>query len=174
MTNGTWPPDAVQEEGWPPLTVDQFRAMFPAFADTTKFPDLMVQTWLDMGWTMTNDCWGSKRPLGQGLWTGHELYKFGPGGLTSVPPGAQYIANGLTGATNSKSVGPVSVGYDTTLTKIERAGPYNASIYGQQYFQMAMQYGTGPIQVGPAVCPPQYSGAAWAGPGYPWIPLSWG
>ena len=146
----------------PPLTPDQFRNLFPAFADPTRFSDALIQTWLDLA-PLDPCVWGDRYQIGQGLWTAHELYKFGPGGLMTAAPGSHTLVSGLQGAVSNKSVGPVSVGYDLNLTKIEGAGPYNASMYGQQFWQIAMSLPVGPYQIGAATPNPWGSGP-WVGP----------
>jgi hypothetical protein len=146
--NGCAPP--------PPLTADQFRAMFPEFNDPVAYPDATIEMWISL--CPIDPCiWGSMYNLGQGLWTAHELKKFGPangtGGLAQKG-----------GPVQSKSVGPVSVSYDLTLGKEEGAGSYNNTIYGQQFIHWARLLGMGPIQVGAVTIPPYGTARSWLGP----------
>jgi hypothetical protein len=148
-----------------PLTPDQFRALFTAFTDPTTYPDAMIQGWLDLA-PLDPYIWGARYPLGQGLWTAHELAKYGPGGLAATGG-----ASGIGGIMQSKSVGPVSVSYDTGIgTEGELAGQYNLTIYGRQFWSMAKLLGIGaPIQLGAATPPPPGTGAGWIGPPpWPW------
>lgn len=142
-----------------PPTPDDFRQMFSMFADEDKYPDAMIQMWLDQA-PCDPLVWGKRYQLGTLLWTAHELAKFGPDGLASAS-----IA-GQTGVPNNKSVDSVSIGYDTTLSKVEGAGPYNLTIYGQQFWQLAQYVGAGsiPVQIGAASPAPPGSGPAWPGP----------
>lgn len=146
--------------GWDqPLTPDQFRMLFPAFADDTTYPDAMIQTWLNM--CPIDPCvWGSVYQLGMGLWVGHEMTKFGPNGLASLP--------GQTGVgiVNNKSVDSVSIGYDTQMGADPEAGQYNMTLYGRQFWSMLKYLPIGPIQIGPGGCPGYYSptSGAWIGP----------
>jgi len=156
--------DATLPPGWDqPLTTTQFRAMFAEFSDTTKFPDPMIQVWLDQA--PVDPCvWQDRYQLGQGLWAAHELKKFGPGGLTSGGPNS-----GVGGIVSNKAVGPVSVGYDNSIGEEDGAGSYNLTIYGRQFWSILRLLPIGPIQVGPAA-PPLYplagggGGGAWIGP----------
>jgi hypothetical protein len=149
----------------PPLTVAQFRAMFMAFADPTTYPDATIQQWLDLA-PLDPYIWDARYPLGQGLWTAHELAKFGPGGLAATGG-----PSGLGGIVQSKGVGPVSVSYDTAIgSEGELAGQYNMTIYGRQFWSMAKLLGIGaPIQLGAATPPPSGTGSGWIGPPpWPW------
>ena len=155
-----------------PLDLETFRTAFPAFADTTTFPDAGVQLWLDMGCSMVNSCWGPMAGTGQGWWAAHELAK----GATAAAQAASGNFSGIAGVVASKSVGPVSVSYDTKLgSEPEAAGNYNGTVYGRQYFHMAQLYGTGPLQIGAASCPPWGSSpsGAWTGPPLGWFGSSW-
>lgn len=141
----------------PPLTVEQFRTMFPAFADAEKYPDATIQIWLDLA-PLDPWVWGDRYQLGQGLWVAHELTKMGAGGL------AQGAGGWAGGPIQSKSVGPVSLSYNTGLTAMADAGPYNATLYGQQFWMMAKYLAIGPYQIGAATPGPPGSGRPWVGP----------
>jgi hypothetical protein len=149
-----------------PMTVDVFRLLFPAFADETKFPDATIQVWLDLGAAYVKCSGGPSQGFGQGLWAAHELAKMTMAGQ----PGGNL--SGIGGIANSKSVGPVSIGYDTSIGTIDGAGPYNLTLYGRQWYQLAKLFGMGPFQFGPPEPAPPGSGPAWMGPipylGYDW------
>src|SRR5215831_17482671 len=114
----------------PPLDPTTFRAMVPAFADVGSYPDATIQLWLDLA--PVDPClWGQWYQLGQGLWAAHELAKFGPAGASAGNP------TGLGGPIASKSVGPVSVSYDTGIGAEEGAGQYNLTMYGRQFIHYA-------------------------------------
>jgi hypothetical protein len=74
---------------------------------------------------------------------------------------------GQTGVLSSKSVGPASASYDVSAATYEDAGYFNMTIYGRRLWQLAMQVGAGPIQIGIGIAPP-FSGA-FAGNGGAWI-----
>ena len=147
----TTPPQA-------PLTADQFRALFPAFVDPVAYPDTAIDWWLSMA--PVDPClWGNWYQLGQGLWTAHELGKFGP---ANAPPAGG--ATGLSGPMQSKSVGPVSVSFDTSIGAEAGAGQYNSTLYGRQFIHYARLIGMGPIQVGAVTIPPYGTSNTWLGP----------
>jgi hypothetical protein len=156
MTNGTLPPASSTPQ--PPLTSDQFRAIFsPTFSDPVAYPDATIDWWLSMA--PVDPCiWGQWYQLGQGLWTAHELAKLGP---VNADIGGQ---TGLSLVVSSKGVGPVSVSYDNSLGAEEGAGQYNMTIYGRQYIHYARLMGAGPIQVGAVTIPPYGTNFSWLGP----------
>jgi len=139
-----------------PLDPATFRLLFPAFADETKYPDAVIQMWLDMGGCMVNCAWGCMQAFGQGLWAAHEMAKLG----AAAQPGAPL--NGITGVVSNKSVDSVSVGYDTNIGTIDGAGQYNLTIYGRQYYSFMRLFGMGPFQFGPPE--PAPIGTPWIGP----------
>jgi hypothetical protein len=150
------PPDPCD-----PLTPAQFRALFPAFADPVTYPDAMIQMWLNMC-PISCDVWGGLYQLGMGLWVGHEMTKFGPNGLASKPG-----STGI-GIPASKSVGGVSVSYDTSMGADPEAGQYNMTLYGRQFWSLMQYLPIGPIQLGapgPGVWPYPYPYiSVWGGP----------
>lgn len=140
-----------------PLTVTNFRLLFGAFADETAFPDAVIQMWLDIAQGFVNCGWGSAQAFGQGLWAAHELAKM----TQAAQPGASL--SGIVGIPNNKSVDSVSLGMDTTTGTVEGAGSYNLTVYGRQWYQLAMVFGMGPFQFGP----PEWVStgqAPWMGP----------
>lgn len=156
------PPPRPRSAPPTPLDVASFRALFPAFADETAFPDATIQLWLDTAANFTNCAWGPLQGFGQGLWAAHELAKLTQAGQPGVP------LSGIVGIPNSKSVDSVSTGYDTELGTIEGAGSYNLTIYGRQYYQLMMVFGMGPFQFGPPEAPPPGTQIPWLGP-WPWL-----
>ena len=142
-----------------PLTVDEFRTLFPVFT-SPPYSDEMVKAWLDLA--PVDPCiWCDRYHLGQALWAAHELTKYGPNGLAGA------AGSGVSGAIQSKAVGPVSVSYDVRLGFVEGAGPYNLTIYGQQFYFFAQMIGLGsiPMQIGAATPSPSGAGrGAWPGP----------
>lgn len=147
-----------------PLDLATFRTAFTAFADTSLYPDASVQMWLDTGAQFVNCNWGPLQGYGQGLWAAHEIAKL----AQAASQAASGNPGGVGGIVQSKSVGPVSVSYDTQLgTEGEAAGQYNLTIYGRQYWHYVRLFGMGAIQVGAASAAPFGSGIGWIGPP-PW------
>lgn len=130
-----------------------FRAHFPEFADTSRYPDSQVQFWLDIGSVMCSAwVWGNAQQQGAELVCAHflalgQLARQGASAVGGVPG----LARGIM---NSKSVSKVSVGYDVGVTAMEGAGPWNYTIYGQQYYWLVLLAGTGGFEVLGVVNPP--------------------
>jgi hypothetical protein len=139
------------------LSAAQFRIMFPAFSDPAAYPDATIEFWIGLA-PCDPDIWNGYYQLGQGLWAAHEMMKFG-----SVPGSGGPGASGI-GPMTSKSVGPVSVGYDANVGSEDGAGSYNSTIYGRQFYHWAKLLGMGPIQVGAVTVPPYGTGSTWLGP----------
>jgi hypothetical protein len=170
VSNGNGATTCPQQPLPYPLDLATFRTMWTAFADPTAYSDATVQVWLDIGCNMVNCNWGPAAGFGQGLFAAHELAKF----AQAAQQAASGNLSGISGPPQSKSVGPVSVSYDLRLGYDEAAGPYNNTIYGQQYFRLAQLYGTGPLQIGAASLPtPWGSGIGWTGPPLGWWGSSW-
>lgn len=139
-------PLSVRPPTNPYVTPDQFRLDMPAFEDATNYPDPTVQYFLDISGVMINvNRWGQMSVMGMELITAHFLtlqrYAFlKAGGGAGAAAGVPGIAGGLM---SSKSVSKVSVSYDQSSTAIEGGGPWNYTVYGQQFLWWASLAGTG-------------------------------
>jgi Protein of unknown function (DUF4054) len=139
-------PLSVRPPTNPYVTPDQFRIDKPAFADATTYPDGTVQYFLDLSGVMINPSrWGQMTVEGMELITAHFLtlqrYAFlKAGGGAGAAAGVPGLSGGLV---SSKSVSKVSVSYDQSSTAIEGGGPWNYTVFGQQFLQWAMMAGTG-------------------------------
>lgn len=119
------------------LTVASFRAAFPAY---TQVPhaDARVQFWLDMAVRLMNaDRWGDLFDNGQGLFVAHHLTLERQASATS---GGNEGAPGLV---SGKTVGSVSKSYSQQDVTFARAGNYNLTVHGREYFQLARMIGAG-------------------------------
>lgn len=88
--------------------------------------------------------WGDFRTTGVKLYVAHEI--------TIAKQSASAAASGGTpgifgGVPNSKAVGAVNVGYDSTSTAEKDAGWWNLTNYGKQYIRLARMFGAGCIQL---------------------------
>lgn len=118
-----------------------FRANFPEFADTTKYPDTLLTFWSAFGeMRCTAAVWGDMRDNAVQLYTAHAvtIAKQQQSGL----PGSQAMP------ISSKAVDKLSVSYDTALAKIEGAGNYNLTTYGRDFYQLVRLAGMGGVQLG--------------------------
>jgi hypothetical protein len=133
----------------PYVTVDKFRVDFPAFADEATYSEPRVQSFLDLAGLMAvPGVWMGMTVMAQELLTAHFLtlqqyamQRAAAGGPGGAVPG---MAVGLM---SSKSVSKVSVGYDYASSQMEGWGPFNLTVYGQQYAFFAQMAGTGGFEV---------------------------
>lgn len=121
------------------VTVAQFRADFPEFADATKYPDASVNFWLNIAATRLDPVrWADMLDPGTELFVAHQVVLSArnakSAGVTVAP-----IA--------SKSVDKVSVSYDTSAVRLDNAGHWAATNYGQQFWQLLQMAGAGGVQL---------------------------
>jgi hypothetical protein len=139
-------PLSVRPPANPYITPDQFRLDMPVFEDPTIYPDPTVQYFLDVSGVMINEKrWGQMTVMGMELVTAHFLtlqrYAFlKAGGNVGGAGGVPALAGGLM---SSKSVSKVSVSYDQSSTSVEGGGPWNYTVFGQQFLWWASLAGTG-------------------------------
>ena len=133
------------------VTVAQFRADFPAFADDAAYPDAAIQFWLDLAPAYVGDAWAQYQDKGTELFAAHNL-ALGP----VVGAGGVVTGGGVSGPVTSKSIKDVSVSYDASVGLDETAGFYNGTIYGRQYWQLRKLFGKGVLQLTGAA--PAYGG----------------
>lgn len=127
------------------MDIPAFRAAFPEFADTATYPKEMVKLWSDFAELNVSSCrWKENTVMGVRLLTAHELVLAGKDLETAAIGGTPGQASGPA---NSKTVGSVSVGYDSQATSEQKAGYFNLTTYGKQYFRLSRMYGAGAIQL---------------------------
>lgn len=119
------------------MVIATFRTNFPLFADAVKYPDAMITFWSTIAEAQVAlDRWGDIRSQAVELFTAHHLIIAADGNI-----GKQ------TGIQSNKSVGDVSVGYDTQLSGELNAGHWNLTTYGKMFIRLARMYGAGCIQL---------------------------
>lgn len=123
----------------------QFRADFPEFASTTDYPGSMLDFWSGIAAELVDlTRWGTLYDQGVSLFVAHNIalqrknIQAAAGGGV---PGSQ------SGAVASKTVGSVSVSYDTGAAMLPNAGHWNLTLYGMQYIQLARMIGAGAVQL---------------------------
>lgn len=126
-------------------TVEQFRTDYPEFANTTRYPDPIINRALRQA-DMTLD---QNVQLGQfvflaELFTAHytEL-----GGKTLAASLAGGVNTGGGGVLTSKSVDKVSASYDVSGIVNPDAGFWNNTSYGREFFWWWSMYGAGGRQL---------------------------
>lgn len=119
------------------MIIATFRTNFPEFADATKYPDSMVTFWSTIAEAqIVSDRWGDILSQSIELYTAHHLLI-----AYDNKRGKQ------TGIQSNKSVGDVSVGYDTTSSIELGAGHWNLTSYGKMFIRLSRLYGAGCIQL---------------------------
>jgi hypothetical protein len=128
------------------MTADQFRATLPAFRDPQQWVTGEINAWLNLADKLLPvDRWEDLRPLGMALFTAHNLVlskrdeKAADAG--QVPGSPNFIQQ-------SKSVGAVSVSYDTSSGLIQDAGAWNLTTFGTRFYMLMQQVGMGGVQIG--------------------------
>ena len=154
------------------VTAVSFRASFPAFADTTKYPDAAINFWLGIANIMLlTSVWGVSSPTadnpptalidyGAALFVAHQL-AVEQQNQKIVAAGGVPGAGGAGAIVSSQSVGGVSRSYDTAAGLLDNGCPWNLTNYGTRFLYLARMAGKGGYQLG-AGC----GGAqrAWSGP----------
>ena len=117
------------------------RLDFPEFADNTAYPDGTINFWLSIAGKMLNAVrFDDMLDNATELFVAHHLVLWKRDQVAAVPGQA-------TGLVASKSVGGVSVSYDTNSTIEEGAGHWNLTVYGSQFIKLARMFGSGGLQL---------------------------
>ena len=128
------------------VTTAEFRQSFPEFVSPVVYPDEQVQQWIDLGTELTNVLrWKTLTALGIKLFTAHWLVlerQAQRQGLNGAGvPGV------MGGVVSNKSVGPGSIGYDTSAATVEGAADWNLTSYGVRRQNLVKLIGAGPLQI---------------------------
>lgn len=151
-----------------PYTDQTFLAAFPEFNNASQYPYPQRQFWFNLALkNLDPNRWGDYYELGVYLFTAHHLSILGGDnrGKAGRPGQVPY-------PTTSKSVGSVSVGYDTSILSTlvsQGAGFWGLSMYGMRLNQLIQMVGMGGVQIGYGPLPPMSAGPGFYGPdtGYP-------
>jgi hypothetical protein len=125
------------------MDIAKFRLDFPEFADTTKYPTSRIEYWAGLGEsTLSADRFGKIYNQILSLFVAHYLVIATANTLGGQGSGLP----GLLGATaSSKTVGSVSITYDTEASMVAGAGHWNYTIYGRMYLDLSKPYGMGAV-----------------------------
>lgn len=125
--------------------IAQFRANFPEFNDSAKYPDAMLNFWAGLGEVMLiEERWKDAYPWGLQLYVAHEAAIAARNARTGAAGGMPGTGIGLQ---SNKTVGSTSIGYDTASTIEKNAGWWNLTTYGQQLYRLVRLIGAGAIQL---------------------------
>lgn len=127
------------------MTIAQFRADFPEFNDTARYPDSLITFWLGVATLQVNACvWKAMTSKAIELYTAHEIVLAAQNQITAQNGGAPGTQGGLV---NSKTLGQATVSYDTITASEKNGGYWNRTIYGQQFYRLSRIFGAGCIQL---------------------------
>lgn len=125
--------------------ISLFRTVFPEFADTTKYPDQQISFWATLATQQVRECiWKKSWFTGVSLYVAHEITVAAQNAKIAAVGGVPGTSGGIA---NTKTVGSVTVGYDTNTSTEEGAGYWNRTTYGMQFFRLAQIFGAGAIQL---------------------------
>lgn len=142
-------------------TVSNFRITFPAFTDTSKFPNAQVQIFLNLYAQMVNaERWGEFTDLGIYLAVAHNLVLEAQSVKAASVGGTP--GNG-TGVVTAKSADKLSTSYDVNVAAEQGAGFWNQTTYGQRYWHYTQLFGMGAVQTNTPGDQPAYASGAWYG-----------
>lgn len=114
-------------------TIELFRTLFPAFAETNT---AAIALYLRLAEKKISRCaFGGDTDYARMLWTAHVMTVNSAAGESSTAGAAPF-----GGAVASKSVGSMSISYDTGGTAETDAGWYNLTPYGKQLFHLMRQH----------------------------------
>lgn len=123
----------------------QFRLNFPEFTDVVRYPESQIDFWLSIGEIcLIEDRWGTLYTQGMQLFVAHNITLAAQNAKTGAVGG---VPGATSGPVSSKSVGSVSVSYDTQSIAEANAGEWNATSYGRQLIRLARMVGVGAHQI---------------------------
>ncbi len=122
-----------------------FRTQFPEFQDTVTYPDQMIDFWAELAQLDCAQCVYKTAWLKVvSLYTAHEI-TLAAQSIKSAAAGGMPGTSG--GIANTKTVGSVTVGYDSQITGEKDAGHWNLTNYGKMYYRLMRLYGTQCVQL---------------------------
>lgn len=127
------------------LNPAQFRALIPAFNDSSIYTDEALNLDLTMAANMVGPRWYNLRPMGMALFVAHFLSLDERENRVARRGGVP--GQGAIGVLSSKSIGSVSAGYDTSSGSEDGAGQWNMTSYGRRYIHFAKLVGMGGVQI---------------------------
>lgn len=129
----------------PSFDIGAFRTNFPEFADTTAYPSTLIDFWLGLAELQVRQCvWKRCWSEGVSLYIAHEI-TLASQNVKAAKSGG--VPGTMGGIANTKTVGSVTVGYDSQATSEKDAGYWNLTNYGKQFIRLARIFGAGAIQL---------------------------
>lgn len=122
-----------------------FRTSFPEFSNTEVYPTSLIQLWVDLATQMVDECrWKRSWTMGVSLYVAHELTLAAQNQKAAKIGGSPGQQGGVA---TSKTVGSVSVQFDSSTTTEKDAGWWNLTTYGKQFIRLARIFGAGVVQL---------------------------
>lgn len=160
------------------ITPATFRQDYTEFANQAKYPNSMIQYWINVGVMLLRvERWGPGAATASApvttpydfaleLWVAHNIVIEKQAVDAAQRGGTPGVAKGPI---SSDHVGSVSRSYATSEAMEPDAGHWNLTVYGLRYKRLSDYFGAGPIQVGIG-CDPYggLNGPGWPGP-WPWV-----
>ena len=142
------------------MDIATFRILRSAFNDPSRYPDGLVKHYLALAASnLDMRRWGTWLEEGTCDFVSHYLVIADRNRQASERGGTP---GNSAGRVTGKSVGGVSVSFDTGGTSIEKGGQWNLTTYGVAYYQRALMVGTGGVQI--TGYGDWNDGGAWPGP----------
>lgn len=129
------------------LLYADFIAGFPEFSDTTKYPSSQFNFWAaqaDVN-VAPRRFQPAQLTLALCLFVAHNMAL---GAKAAADASVGKTVGEVTGSLSSKSIDKVSASYSPTTT-IDGAGPWNATLYGQRFYQLLQGVNTAMYVPGP-------------------------
>jgi hypothetical protein len=109
------------------------------------YPTSMIQFWAGLAELQVRSCiWKRAWLQGVSLYVAHEITLASQNTKASGNGGVPGTSGGVP---SSKTVGSVSVGYDSNVTSEKDAGWWNLTNYGKQFYRLVQTFGAGAIQL---------------------------
>ena len=123
------------------VTASSFVANFPEFSNPTIYPSASINLWLAYAQARIDyDLWGSLGDFGVQLLLAHNL-ALQTAAVNAASNGA--VPGQASGPLASKAAGGLSASYDTGAASEKDAGQFNATTYGQRFWELAQTFGAG-------------------------------
>jgi len=126
----------------PIVTYGAFVVMFPEFTDGGVYPQTQFDAWLPVAIASLNpDRLFRVWSVAVMLFIAHNMV-LSARAVKSAATGQ--VVGDPRGVVTGKSVGDVSISYDSAAVAIQGAGYWNSTSYGMRLYKMFQSYGTGP------------------------------
>lgn len=122
-----------------PLTLAEFRALYPEFA---SIPDAIVQRYLTEFTILYQGCYGDYYQIMQGYYVAHMLTTF-YNLTTGAPKGGA-----VTVVTTGRAVGDVNTSGQAIGVNASDPNFWDGTTYGQMFYSLLSMFGAGPMLTG--------------------------